>query len=58
MLLLTLNGCATVVSDSALAAALRKPMDDLAATHIKDDVPDMRRSARNVIAVYDKAVGK
>ena len=54
-----LAGCATApVSDSALAAALKRPMTKHAAALAGDSVPEMRRTGRNVIATYDAAVGQ
>ena len=56
---LMLAGCATApVSDSALAAALKRPMTKHAAALAGDSVPEMRRTGRNVIATYDAAVGQ
>lgn len=56
---LMLAGCATApVSDSALAAALKRPMTKHAAALAGDSVPEMRRTGRNVIATYDAAAGQ
>ena len=50
-------GCTTEVSDSALATALRRPMTEHAAALAGDSVSDMRRTGRNVIAIYDAGGG-
>ena len=56
---LMLAGCATApVSDSALAAALKRPMTEHAAALAGEDVAAMRRTGRNVIAIYDAGVGR
>lgn len=54
----SLNGCTTEVSDSALATALRRPMTEHAAALAGDSVSEMRRTGRNVIAIYDAGVGR
>lgn len=51
-------GCTTEVSDSALATALRRPMTAHAAALAGEDVDVMRRTGRNVIAIYDAGVGR
>ena len=57
--MLILAGCASApVSDSALAAALKRPMTEHAAALAADSVSDMRRTGRNVIAIYDAGVGR
>ena len=58
MLPLMLTGCGVAVSDSALATALRRPMTEHAAALAGDSVPEMRRTGRNVIAIYDAGVGR
>lgn len=58
MLPLILPGCTTEVSDSALATALRRPMTLHAAALAGEDVSEMRRTGRNVIATYDAGVGR
>lgn len=55
---LILPGCTTEVSDSALATALRRPMTLHAAALAGDSVSEMRRTGRNVIAIYDAGVGR
>ena len=55
--MLILAGCASApVSDSALAAALKRPMTKHAAALAGDSVPEMRRTGRDLIATYDAAV--
>ena len=50
-------GCANVqVSESALAAALERPIDAHATALAGDDISAMRRTGRVVIATYDAAV--
>ena len=57
--MLILAGCASApVSDSALATALRRPMTAHAAALAGEDVDAMRRTGRNVIAIYDAGVGR
>ena len=57
--MLILAGCASApVSDSALAAALKRPMTEHAAALAGEDVAAMRRTGRNVIAIYDAGVGR
>ena len=57
--MLILAGCSSApVSDSALAAALKRPMAEHAAALAGDSVPEMRRTGRNVIAIYDAGVGR
>lgn len=58
ILTLIAAGCTTEVSDSALATALRRPMTEHAAALAGDSVSDMRRTGRNVIAIYDAGVGR
>tara|TARA_Y100001951_G_scaffold103247_1_gene111658 strand:- start:4258 stop:4425 length:168 start_codon:yes stop_codon:yes gene_type:complete len=53
-----LAGCAGApVSDSVGAAALREPVDQLAGALAGDDINQMRRAGRVVIATYDAWVG-
>ena len=53
-----LAGCAGgPVSDSVGAAALREPVDQLAGALAGDDINQMRRTGRVVIATYDAWVG-
>ena len=53
-----LAGCAGApVSDSVGAAALREPVDQLAGALAGDDINQMRRAGRGVIATYDAWVG-
>ena len=54
----SLNGCTVAASDSALATALRRPMTAHAAALAGEDVAAMRRTGRNVIAIYDAGVGR
>ena len=58
ILTLIAAGCTTEVSDSALATALRRPMTEHAAALAGDSVSEMRRTGRNVIAIYDAGVGR
>ena len=58
MLPLMLTGCTVAASDSALATALRRPMTEHAAALAGEDVAAMRRTGRNVIAIYDAGVGR
>ena len=58
MLPLMLTGCGVEVNDSALATALRRPMTEHAAALAGDSVSDMRRTGRNVIAIYDAGAGR
>lgn len=50
-------GCAKgpAVSDDALAMGLRRPIEQLNAAVVTDDLPRIRSAARGVIAVYDAA---
>ena len=58
MLMLTVSGCASAVSDSAMVAALDRPMTAHAAALAGDDVAMMRRTGRDLIATYDAAAGR
>lgn len=52
-----MTGCANwTVSDDALAIGLRRPMNDLNAVLVTDDLPAIRRAGRAVIATYDAAL--
>ena len=55
---LIVAGCTVAASDSALATALRRPMTAHAAALAGEDVAAMRRTGRNVIAIYDAGVGR
>ena len=53
-----LNGCVGAVNDSAIVAVLDRPISVHAAALAGDDVAEMRRTGRNLIATYDAAKGK
>jgi hypothetical protein len=52
---LILTGCAIAPNQSALGLVLDKPMTAHAASLGGDDVQDMRRTGRILIATYDAA---
>jgi uncharacterized lipoprotein YmbA len=52
---LILTGCASAANDSALELVLSPPMTAHAASLGGNDVQDMRRTGRILIATYDAA---
>jgi hypothetical protein len=52
---LILTGCASAANDSALTSILDRPMTAHAASLGGNDVQDMRRTGRILIATYDAA---
>ena len=46
------------IQEHDLATALRRPMTEHAAALAGDSVSEMRRTGRNVIAIYDAGVGR
>lgn len=57
MMTLIVSGCATAVTDRAVVDALAEPVTAHAAALAGDDVAAMRRTGRNLIAIYDAAAG-
>ena len=58
--MLILSGCGPELSKleaEPVLSRLSKPIDELAIALAGDDVADMRRAGRNVIATYDAGVG-
>lgn len=58
--LMILSGCATgrqLLEVDPMVSRLAKPIDELAIALAGEDVSAMRRAGRNVIAIYDAAVG-
>lgn len=54
----SLTGCFRGAADSsALEIGLRKPVDQLNAAVVTDDLPRIRAAARTVIATFDAATG-
>lgn len=53
-----LTGCVKAAADSsALEIGLRKPIDQLNAAVVTDDLPRIRAASRTVIATFDAATG-
>ena len=52
------SGCASAVNDSAMIAVLDRPMTAHAAALAGDDVAEMRRTGRDLIATYDAAADR
>lgn len=53
----TLTGCAIAVSDEALTTIMTPLVDAHAASLAAEDVADMRRTGRDLIATFDAATG-
>lgn len=55
--LLILTGCAPAPAEAPVLARLERPLQRLAVALAGEDVPRMRATGRDVIAIYDAGVG-